>query len=336
MTTLPGNARPTIEGRKRMSWKMAHVCVRGSAHVRFGLPNQDAVQCVVIDGEGLSTPVAVAAVSDGHGGARHFRSQVGSSLAVHAAAQVLPAFFFSWAAANAGHSIDAARVQAVQREIVDRWLAAVLSDLENHPLTEEELNQLQADDCPASRKAVETMPALAYGATLLVAAATEDSILLLQLGDGEILCVCSDGQTTRPLPADGRLAGNQTTSLCQPDAWRQFRSAWFSDPDLPALILLSTDGYVNSFRSDQDFLQIGSDYFSMIQEQGIETLAGELPGILIEASQQGSGDDITLVILESELRRSAGEAFRPRTKPRISLESRTSSPITLPASESSE
>jgi hypothetical protein len=298
------------------------------------VPNQDAVQCVVIGGEGLSTQVAVAAVSDGHGGPRHFRSQVGSSLAVHAAAHVLPGFFFPRAQGSGGHSIDAARVQVVQRKIVDRWVAAVLKDLENHPLTDEELNQLQANDCPESRKAVERTPTLAYGATLLVAAATEDSILLLQLGDGEILCVGSEGETTRPLPADGRLAGNQTTSLCQPDAWRQFRSAWFSDPDLPAVVLLSTDGYANSFRSDQDFLQIGSDYFAIIREQGIETLAGELPGILNEASQQGSGDDITLAILESELRRSACEATGPGTNPRILLESRTSPPVTLPALES--
>lgn len=336
MTTLPGDARPTVEGRKGMSWKMAHACVRGSAHVRSGLPNQDAVQCVVIGGNGPSTEVAVAAVSDGHGGARHFRSQLGSSLAVHAAAHALSGFPFPRAPGTNGYSIDPARVQAVERMIVDSWLAAVLSDLENHPLTEEELNQLQANDCPESRKAVETMPALAYGATLLVAAATEDLILLLQLGDGEILSVGSGGETTRPLPADARLVGNQTTSLCQPDARRQFRSAWFSDPDLPALVLLSTDGYANSFRSDRDFLRIGSDYLAMIQEQGIETLAEELPGILNEASQQGSGDDITLAILQSELRRSAGEATGPGTKPRISLEPRSSLLTTIPASESKE
>jgi serine/threonine protein phosphatase PrpC len=317
-----------------MSWKMAHACVRGSAHLRSGLPNQDAVQCVVIGGKGPSPEVAVAAVSDGHGGARHFRSQLGSSLAVNVAANVLPGFLFARAPGTGRHSIEAGRVQAMQRTIVDSWLAAVLSDLENHPLTERELNQLQANDSPESRKAVETTPVVAYGATLLVAAATEDLILLLQLGDGEILTVGSGGETTRPLPADGRLAGNQTTSLCQPDAWRQFRSAWFSDPDLPALVLLSTDGYANSFRSDQDFLWIGSDYLAMVQEQGIETLARELPGILNEASQQGSGDDITLAILQSELRPSAGEATGPGTKPRISMEARSSPLITLPASES--
>ncbi len=63
-----------------MSWKVAHACVRGSSHQRSGLPNQDAVQCTVTPA--AQGTVAVAVVSDGHGSPRHFRSQVGSSLAV--------------------------------------------------------------------------------------------------------------------------------------------------------------------------------------------------------------------------------------------------------------
>ena len=79
-----------------MSWKVAHACVRGSSHRRSGLPNQDAVQCMV-------TPqgtVAVAVVSDGHGSPRHFRSQVGSSLAVSTVAATLQAFLRDSVASN--------------------------------------------------------------------------------------------------------------------------------------------------------------------------------------------------------------------------------------------
>jgi len=35
--------------------------------------------------------------------------------------------------------------------------------------------------------------------------------------------------------------------------------------------LLSTDGYANSFRSDEDFLKIGHDYLEIIREQGISS-----------------------------------------------------------------
>jgi hypothetical protein len=97
------------------------------------------------------------------------------------------------------------------------------------------------------------------------------------------------------------LIANQTTSLCQPEAWKDFRSSWVIGSALPSLVLLSTDGYANSFRSDEDFLKIGQDYLEIIRQQGIASLAEELPAILTEATQQGSGDDITLAILQDDL-----------------------------------
>ena len=306
-----------------MSWKVAHACVRGSAHVRSGLPNQDAAQCTVVPGEGSAPAIAVAAVSDGHGGARHFRSQIGSSLAVSTAVDALHAFLSQRAPDGGTHSIEADQVQELQRTLVASWLAAVATDLENHPLTEEELIELEGEDGAESRTSVETLPALAYGATLLVAAATDDLILYLQLGDGEILSVGASGETKRPLPPDVRLLGNQTTSLCQPDAWQEFRAAWFAAPDMPALVLLATDGYPNSFRSDEDFLKIGADYLEIIREQGISTLTEELPEILKEATRQGCGDDITLAILQGELRRKAAEFNGAPVKPKVSSESRS-------------
>ena len=319
-----------------MSWKVAHACVRGSAHVRSGLPNQDAAQCIVIPEQESMPAIAMAAVSDGHGGARHFRSQIGSSLAISTAMEVLQMFLLQHGADTGADSISADEIQNLERDLVERWLAAVSSDLENHPLTAEELGELEKGDGADGRTAVETLPTLAYGATLLVAAATDHLILYLQLGDGEILCVDSAGETTRPLPGDARLVGNQTTSLCQPDAWQEFRAAWFAAPDLPALVLLSTDGYANSFRSDEDFLKIGGDYLEIIREQGISTLAEELPEILKEATQQGSGDDITLAILQGDLKKSAAEANGAPVKPKISSESRSALIEQLKARHSSQ
>ncbi len=319
-----------------MSWKVAHACVRGSAHVRSGLPNQDAAQCIATSGEGSTPAIAIAAVSDGHGGGRHFRSQIGSSLAVSTAVDILQSFLLQHAAGGGAETITAEDIQYLERDLVDRWISAVSTDLENHPLTPEELGKLEEGDGAESRTAVETLPVLAYGATLLVAAATDNLILYLQLGDGEILCVDSAGTTNRPLPGDDRLVGNQTTSLCQPDAWQEFRAGWFAPPDLPALVLLSTDGYANSFRSDDDFLKIGSDYLEIIREQGISVLADELPAILTEATQQGSGDDITLAIMQWDLKKGAADANCAPVKPKISSESRSALIEQLKARHSSQ
>ena len=64
--------------------------------------------------------------------------------------------------------------------------------------------------------------------------------------------------------------------------------------DLPALVLLSTDGYANSFRDDGGFLQIGGDVLQILREDGIEGVERNLTSWLSEASELGSGDDITL------------------------------------------
>ncbi len=292
-----------------MSWKVAHACVRGSSHQRTGLPNQDAVQCAVTPaGQGT---VAVAVVSDGHGSPRHFRSQIGSSLAVSTVAATLQAFLRDSVATNGQVPFVPEQVHELERKIVSGWLAAVQSDLKNNPFTEAELVTLGQEEGAEGRAEVASSPELAYGATLLAAAATDRVLLYLQLGDGEILSVTAQGTTTRPLPPDDRLIANQTTSLCQPEAWKDFRSAWVTNGALPSLVLLSTDGYANSFRSDEDFLKIGQDYLDILREQGISSLAEELPAILTEATQQGSGDDITLAILQDDVS-AAGAAKVPR------------------------
>ncbi len=318
-----------------MKWKVAHACVRGSSHVRSGLPNQDAAQCIV-SSSGTGSSIAVAAVSDGHGGARHFRSQIGSSLAVSTAVSLLQDFLPAYAGRDGAAALQPAQVQALQRKLVDSWMVSIASDLENHPLSGEELDNLETIEGPESRAAVGTLPQLAYGATLLIAAATDSLVLYLQLGDGEILSVSANGETVRPLPSDERLIGNQTTSLCQPEAWNDFRAAWVTEPALPAVVLLSTDGYANSFRSDEDFLKIGQDYLSILREQGITLLAEELPEILSEATQQGSGDDITLAILQGELRSGVQETISAPTKPRLTPESRSAIINQLKARHSSQ
>src|ERR1700677_2131763 len=293
-----------------MSWKVAHACIRGSSHQRSGLPNQDAVQCTVTPG--AQGTVAVAVVSDGHGSARHFRSQIGSSLAVSTVAATLQTFLRESVSSNGQVPFVPEQVHELERKVVSGWLAAVQSDLENNPFTQAELTTLEKEEGAEGRAAVASSPELAYGATLLAAAATDRVLLYLQLGDGEILSVNAQGATTRPLPPDDRLIANQTTSLCQPEAWKDFRSAWITAGALPSLVLLSTDGYANSFRSDDDFLKIGQDYLEIVREQGISSLAEELPAILTEATQQGSGDDITLAILQEDPGSAAVGAKVPR------------------------
>jgi hypothetical protein len=61
----------------------------------------------------------------------------------------------------------------------------------------------------------------------------------------------------------------------------------------PALILVSTDGYANSFGSEADFRKVGSDLLDLLRNDGLDKVNANLDAWL-EASRSGSGDDVTL------------------------------------------
>ncbi len=252
-------------------WRVVGESVRGAVHERNGLPNQDAIHWLPKSAEGSSIVLAVA---DGHGSAKYSRSHIGASLAVESAA-LLVQDFIDRDFENLSLLKDAVE-DWLPRALVRKWVEVV------------------TDDCKANGE--ESI--VAYGATLIVAAVSERFALYLQLGDGEILTVSESGEVTRPLARDDRLIANETTSLCAPDAWRDFRVSFQPlNHSSPALILLSTDGYPNSFRHESGFFKVGSDILHMIREHGLAMVKDNLAGWLGDSTRAGSGDDVTLGIL---------------------------------------
>jgi serine/threonine protein phosphatase PrpC len=279
----------------RAPWRVLGCSVRGVSHERAGLPNQDALAWTPRDPAGL--PLALA-VADGHGSPRCFRSDLGARLAVDSALAALFALaeMLGPVSQDAAPSPDAAETLA--RTVADRWNAAVDADLAARPLTAAELETLAAAQGEAARAALEAHPRLAYGTTLLAVLIAESFLLYFQLGDGDILAVADDGQVSRPVPRDPRLFANETTSLSGPEAWRDARVVvQVAAGPSPALILLSTDGYANAFRDDQEFCQVGPDLLALLRAEGLDQVAALLPDWLAEASREGSGDDVTLGIL---------------------------------------
>lgn len=277
------------------AWGVRGASVRGNAHVRDGTPNQDAwASWSAPVGSGLP---AIVTVADGHGGARHFRSDTGARLAVEASVDVLRALA---PRIDAASEADRAQLVAIDvpTQIVARWTERVRQHLVQSSVTDDEWQRVAAAEGPIALDAVRADPVLAYGTTVLAAMVTERCVVLAQIGDGDILAVAPDGRTTRPLPADERLIGNRTTSLCQSGAQNDFRVVVLAAERVPLdLLLLATDGYANSFKTDADFLQVGHDLFEMIRTDGVEAVAQRLPGFLAHASENGSGDDITLGLL---------------------------------------
>ena len=258
-------------------WRTLYASVRGAAHVRGGMPNQDAVG---VDAFG---DCVVLAVSDGHGSDKCFRSNIGSQLAVSVTIGALREFA---EACSTRASVEAEHTAQHQlpHEIVQRWRSAVNAHVAENPIVETE------------EKSVDLYRP--YGATLVAALVCPSCVLYLQLGDGEILTATRGGAVELPLAADETLIANETTSLCQERAWGNFRVRFLPlDGPPPALVLLATDGYPNSFATPEGFRQVASDLLAMLDDEGVESIAKSLPIWLEEASQQGSGDDVSVAIL---------------------------------------
>ena len=265
---------------KQLQWHIMGASVCGASHVRHHLPNQDAIKW---HSELSST--AILAISDGHGSQKCFRSDRGANFAVNVTIDILKPFF-----ENQTDKLTLIKLlinKQLPQEIVEQWWAAVESDLNKYPFSDQELEILNGRD-----------NTLAYGATLLTVVATPRFIIYLQLGDGDILTIWKNGSVERALPKDERLFGNETTSLCAKNAWQDFRCRFQPLVDAaPSMILLATDGYANSFPNDENFLQVGTDIGQMIESEGPSFVRGNLKSWLHETSENGSGDDITVGII---------------------------------------
>lgn len=283
-------------------WRIVASSVEGASHKRSGKPNQDGVKFLI--GDQSELPI-ILAIADGHGGKAYFRSEKGAALAVETSLEVCKGLEdVPWDIIKDKKIID-----FLCRDIVQKWLEKVNSDILTNPFTDEEKSLLKIKKESISKRpgglVINDMIS-AYGSTLITAFLHETYVLYLQLGDGDILTVAEDGTLDKPLPEDKRLFGNETTSLCLPEAWSDFRFRLIP-LDLPntgpALIILLTDGYANSFSSAHEFEKVGIDLLENICvnpdgiEEGIDAIENDLEGWLNVASEKGSGDDTTVGII---------------------------------------
>jgi serine/threonine protein phosphatase PrpC len=250
-------------------WAMHGASVMGASHVSSGLPNQDALN--MRRGPEGSLPMVVC-MSDGHGSDKCFRSDRGSSMAVEIAAEL------TWKLIQGSQQgglseLKRAVLSDLPRNIVRRWRHKVVEHIRAHPFAEDELARLGNAKSPLDLNDFFGRDEffLAYGATLVLAAVLVDCAFYLQLGDGDILVVNGDGRVEVPIPEDPTLMANETTSLCMGAAAAQFRTrlqVFSSAP--PQLVMVSTDGYANSFASTEDFHRSAPD-LRRHQPRGVAT-----------------------------------------------------------------
>lgn len=259
------------------AWQASVATVRGAAHRRRNQPNQDAVAQRAAT---VLHPWSIVAIADGHGSPSCPRSRTGARLAVRCAIAALHALAirirYSPTRADVVHSAE------WRGQLTSAWRRGVAEHYERAPLAGDERGT----------------PWLAYGTTLLAALALPRMLLVVQLGDGDILVTGPDGESALLWPDQEPALGEETASLCLRDASRWMRTAVVPVTERsPDLILLATDGYAKSFASRQDFLQVASDLRACRERLSWPAILRALPDWLRETTEAGSGDDISVGIL---------------------------------------
>lgn len=259
--------------------------IAGASHREAGKACQDRSRCFGRCFGGRRA--AVVLVSDGHGHPAHFRSERGAAFALDAAAEALAGLMESIGdyvgvtlRAGAGESCGDAHADAVMRaffaDIMQRWYAKVLNDY--------------AIDPP--REVTLAPPVRAYGCTLVGAVLCSGLRIAFQLGDGACAELDALGHPRIPLPDDPRCRGALTTSMCS-DGADDFR--FVVGPDVPRLIMVCSDGLVNSFGSESGLAgELLPELAADLADKGAEAVACELVRILPGISECGSRDDISL------------------------------------------
>ena len=263
-------------------------CGKGATHERNGKPLQDSKKIVEI-----SDRIAILAVADGHGSEKCARSDRGSAIAVNAFYAVIKNYLLSY-----GQDADGmtSLVTFLNREgdtrfaqdVCEEWQARVKQSFYKNKVEE-----LIADDGTIDWKSVYSL----YGTTLLGMLVTDSFVFSFQIGDGDINLVTETD--IFPLVEPEKFLGIETHSLSKPDAWRKavasLRRKNIED-DTPYLYMLSTDGFVNSYASDEEFKKTCREYFNMIGQHGFEAVKDNLAKWLKETSEYGCGDDVTVVM----------------------------------------
>lgn len=259
--------------------------VKGASHTRSGMPCQDSFRI-----EEISPDLSIVAVADGHGSDKSPKSKNGSMIAVNVFCSVMNNYIQNYSEALDDLVTYLNRDGALRfaQEICEEWQRRVRESY-NKSKEEKPLDEEGA----VKWKEVYRL----YGTTLLGLLITKTFIFAFQIGDGDIVLV--DKETISPVLETEKILGTETHSLSKTDAWRSAVSVIRrknEETGTPYLYMLSTDGFVNSYVSEEDHQKTCRDYYDMIAEHGFEAVCGNLGKWLEETSALGCGDDITLVL----------------------------------------
>lgn len=254
--------------------------VMGASHEKRGIVCQDSSAFEVGNG------YAAVVVADGHGSKKHFRSNIGSKCATEAALETIAKFYADPDAFDENFRKDHLRItQNIEKQVIAVWNDKIMAHLDKNPVTQSELSKFSYDEFE------EIPPESYYGTTLICAVAGRGYTFGFQIGDGSLVAVFEDGETSMIMDYEESNPANITSSMCNANASQMFDQFYVDNKRLLA-ICVSTDGLYTSFGSDYDFL----DYHTIIAGQlnNIDALIPSLKNNLVKRSHFGTEDDISV------------------------------------------
>lgn len=261
--------------------------VRGASHVDSGTVCQDYSAYKTTDG------YAVAAVADGHGSKKHFRSDFGAKSAVEVTIKAIDEFCADIDEFEKKFMEDPDYlITKIQKYIIKSWYDVVNEHYNNNEVKQEEREKLTDEELAAIK--TESI----YGSTLIVAVLTENLCFGMQLGDGSLVVIKQCGESYMPIVDDESCPANLTASLCNSNAIKMF--GYFYTYDRPLTMIVSTDGLFTSFSSKESFEEYNCLIASQLDDP--ELLKARMNKNFVRRTNSGSRDDISIaMIFEKEM-----------------------------------
>lgn len=246
---------------------------------------------------------SVAVVADGHGSKKHFRSNIGSEIAVNCTLEVIKRFYADADEFNREFPKNHKRIMRnIERQIISEWNIKVNEHFNLNPVTDEEKSQFTPEEF--AEISVESF----YGTTLVAAVICKDFTFGFQIGDGSLIAVFEDGHTSMIIDYEESNPANITASMCNSNAISMFNSYYVDNKKIGA-VFVSTDGLYTSFGSDLEFL----NYHTIIADQISEsdTFADSVSKNIQKRTNFGTQDDISLsCVYDEEILKANSEVIK--------------------------
>lgn len=259
--------------------------VQGASHIRAGTECQDSYKKTICDDGTI-----ILSVADGHGSKACPYSRTGSRIAVNVFCSIIKNLYDGYAEhpEQLVTYLNREGDTRISKAIDAEWKKRVV---EAHRKNKREIAVLEdgSDDLKSVYKQ--------YGTTLLGLLITKTFVFGFQLGDGDICYANASGLELVIEPE--KMLGVETHSLSRDNAWEKAITVvrrFDIEDNLPAMFALSSDGFANSYKSENEFHNTVIDYLKMINEHGVKAVKENLPSWLSETSSMGCGDDITMLM----------------------------------------